>query len=122
MNAMQSRQFLLISDLHVLAAGGAGAARGLLRGLRGVAADAVAADVLRILRGLPHRLHLPRHFLHLHLVGPRHFFLLFRGPLAHFVKTEKYVQRCAAEAFNIHQKFIQTLASYSGLVTHMYLP
>ena len=74
MNAMRSRQLLLLLDLHVLAAFGAGAARGLLRGLRGVAADAVAADVLRILRGLPHRLHLPRHFLHLYLVRPGHFF------------------------------------------------
>ena len=77
MNAMRSRQLLLLLDLHVLAAFGAGAARGLLRGLRGVAADAVAADVLRILRGLPHRLHLPRYLLHLYLVSPQAFFSLF---------------------------------------------
>ena len=74
---MRSRQLLLVLDLHVLAAFGAGAARGLLRGLRGVAADAVAADVLRILRGLPHRLHLPRYLLHLYLVSPQAFFSLF---------------------------------------------
>ena len=62
---------MLVLDLHVLAAGGAGAASGLLRGLRGVAADAVAADVLRLLRGLPHRLRLLRRVLHLHLASER---------------------------------------------------
>ena len=59
------------TDFHVLATGGALSPSGLLRRLHHVAADAVAGDVHRLLRGLPHRLRLLRRILHLHLASER---------------------------------------------------
>ena len=61
-----------LQDFHVLATCGAVPPSGLLCRLRHVAADAVAGDVLRLLRGLPHRLRLLRYLLHLHLASIKH--------------------------------------------------